>query len=107
MDQLRPPPLGDLLRRHSEKRLIGLVDELVIALIVRHPDDERSVVRQLAETLLSMAQRYFRLAPEAGHLQMRPDARQQFAGAERLDQIIVGASFHPLDARFLPSARRK
>jgi hypothetical protein len=55
MDQLYPPPLGDLLRRHSEKRLIGLVDELVIALSVRHPDDERSVIRQLAETLLAMA----------------------------------------------------
>src|SRR5262249_11846405 len=107
MDQILPPLLSDLLGRYSEKRLIGLVDELVIALIVRHPDDDRSVVRQFAETLLAMAQRQFRLAPEAGHFQMRPDARQQFTGAERVDQIIVGAGCQPLDTRLLPGARRK
>src|SRR5262249_34037342 len=107
MDQILPLLLGDLLWRNSEKRQVGIVDELSVALSVRHPDDEWSVFRQLAETLLAMAHRHFRLAPEAGHLQMRPDARQQFTGAERLDQIIVGASFHPLDARLLTGARRK
>ena len=34
-------------------------------------------------------------------------ARQQLAGGERLDQVVVGAGLEPLDARLLAGARRQ
>jgi hypothetical protein len=38
---------------------------------------------------------------------MRLHPRQQFPGAEGLDQIIVGAMFHSFHARFLARPRGK
>jgi hypothetical protein len=46
-----------------------------------------------------MPQRFGRFEAVLGHLQVRLDARQQFAYTERFDQLVVGAGVHALDTR--------
>ena len=44
---------------------------------------------------------------EPRHLEVRLDAGQQLAGAERLDQVVVGAGLHALDPALLAGAGRQ
>jgi hypothetical protein len=43
---------------------------------------------------------------QAAKLEPCGDARQQLARAEGLDEVVVGTSLHPLDARLLARPRR-
>ena len=52
---------------------------------------DRGVLEEIRQFLLTLTQRFFGRAPQPGQLQLRADARQQLAGAERLDEVIVSA----------------
>jgi hypothetical protein len=52
----------------------------------------------------SGAQRLHHLPPEARHLKIGADARQQFARGKRLGEIVVGDGVDPFDPRFLAGA---
>ena len=46
-------------------------------------------------------------AAHACHLQLRIDARDQFAGGERFGEVVIGAGFDTFNARLFAGARRE
>ncbi len=74
----------------------------------RDPDHDRARCRPCAGSApRSRASSSVALPAEACHPHVRFDARQQFAGAERLDEVVVGAGLHAFDAALLAGARRE
>ena len=68
------------------------------------------VLRLLARALFCLQrllERLVRLAADAREIQVRFDARQQFARGERLDEIVVGAGAASFDARLFAGTRRE
>jgi hypothetical protein len=61
----------------------------------------------IGDALIGASDPVHGLTPDAGHIQVGADARQQLAGAERLDQVVVGAGLQPLHARLLAGAGRQ
>src|SRR5690349_7865928 len=47
------------------------------------------------------------LFAQGGHLEVGGHARQQLAGTERLNEVVISSFFKPLDPRFFTSTRRK
>ena len=78
---------GELVPRPAEEAAapVGLGD----------PDHHRRVVGELAEARLALAQRILEAASQARQLEPGRHARQQLAGRERLDQVVVGAGCEP------------
>src|SRR5262249_26578425 len=85
----------------------GRVETREAAFGVGRVDRRWDRVYYFAEAALAFALGHLRFAARAMKLQMRLHAREQFAGAEGLDQIIVRPGFHPLDARLFARASRK
>src|SRR5262249_31085927 len=77
----------------------GRVEVREAAFGVGRVDRRRERVYYFAEATLAFALGPLRVAAGMMKLQMRLHAGEQFAGAERLDQIIVRPGFHPLNAR--------
>ena len=74
---------------------------------IHHEYSQRSLVEQGLELGRTQSHRFGRLVAETRHFQMRLDSGQQFARAERLDQIVVRAGMHSLDPRLFTRTRRK
>ena len=78
--------------------------------IVGRVDDCREIgflVQKRPILFAAIAQRSLGLAPHARQLELRPDAREQFARAERLDEILISAGIQALDSRLLARACRQ
>jgi hypothetical protein len=73
---------------------------------VQEIDAERGLVEEGLELLGAAAQVLLCVLAHASHLQMSLHAGQQFAGAERLDEVVVGAVLYAFDAGLLPRARK-
>ena len=67
-------------------------------------DAERRALEQGLELLAAITQRTLELAALLGKREMRGDAGEQLARAERLDEIVVGAGAERL--RCAPPRRR-
>ncbi len=79
-----------------QRRAVGEQDALV-AVDREHRLADR--LQHLGQASFGGAHRLARLASDAGHREMQPDPRQQFARAERFGQIIVRAGFERLTPR--------
>ena len=114
-DLMQRQPGADTLGRQAEGTRESLVAYEDIGAHVPDPgaDDRAGVERQLhplglgLRFRLARPYRLRRLAPQQRHRDVGGRARQQFAGRERLDQIIVGAGVKALDLGFLAGARRQ
>ena len=111
MLELRPVRAAgsEILGRVASDTDHAVADELhrplvVIAAPVRHAGQAGDQCRQAA---LALAACGVGLAPQAGHLDVRLDPGDQFARAERLDEVVIRAGLHVLDARFLAGAGRE
>src|SRR5215813_5654194 len=98
------PLVGSQLWNASGEFDGGRVEAREAAFDVGRVDRRRERVYYFAEAALAFALGHLRFAAQAMKLQMRLYAGEKFAGAERLDQIIVRPGFHPLNSRLFAGA---
>ena len=113
VEQLVEPLAAELRQRRADRfagdrpcadhRQVDVVDELEHVL---RPAKNRDTHRRVLEDTRQPAHVGFLDGSDLGAHHLRLDARDQFARGERLDQIVVRAGLQPLDAGFLPGARR-
>ena len=92
----------------SEDIQTRLVDDLKHEIRpAKRPDWNRGLHEDRAQVFALTFDLLMTLARDARDLQARIDPRDQFARGERLDQIVVRALLHALDARLFARARGK
>ena len=110
-----PDPVDDLVEiaadhaardvaEHRQRHRVDLADAEVG---VDQVDADRRLPQERLELVAPVAQRLLGVAPQPRQLELRRHAGEQLAGAERLDQVLVGAGAEPLDARLLAGPRRE
>ena len=85
MNEVLPSLAGDLREGYAEKLEVSLICKLHVAVLICDPDHDWSGVCQFPESLLILKHLLGRRPSQSGHLQMCPDARDEFPCAERLD----------------------
>jgi hypothetical protein len=106
-DDLVEVATDDSSRNVAEHRQSDGVDFANAEVRIHQVHAQRRLVEEHLELRSAMAQRLRGLAAYAGDLDVRRDVSQQFAGAERLDQVVVGSRRQPFHLGFFAARALK